>query len=114
MAKILLVEDNEQNRDMLVRRLQRKGHLVVTAGDGERAASLAGRVSGDSTVAYAIAFAQAENPDDLTVSAEAPPVAQVDEGNVPENVIIITAREALTAYAFAVDARLAQSSIHQS
>ena len=32
---VLLVEDNEVNRDMLVRRLQRAGHRVVTAGDGE-------------------------------------------------------------------------------
>ena len=34
---ILLVEDNEVNRDMLVRRLQRVGHKVATAGDGESA-----------------------------------------------------------------------------
>ena len=34
---ILLVEDNEENRDMLVRRLQRAGHQVTTAGDGEAA-----------------------------------------------------------------------------
>ena len=34
---ILLVEDNEVNRDMLVRRLQRAGHQVTTAGDGEAA-----------------------------------------------------------------------------
>ena len=34
---ILLVEDNEMNRDMLVRRLQRAGYLVATAGDGEAA-----------------------------------------------------------------------------
>ena len=34
---ILLVEDNEMNRDMLVRRLQRAGHKVATAGDGEAA-----------------------------------------------------------------------------
>jgi len=35
MAKILLVEDNEMNRDMLSRRLQRKGFEVVEAVDGE-------------------------------------------------------------------------------
>ena len=35
MAKILLVEDNKPNRDMLSRRLQRRGHDVLTAGDGE-------------------------------------------------------------------------------
>src|SRR5260370_6049790 len=34
MAKILLVEDNEMNRDMLSRRLQRKGYEVVIAVDG--------------------------------------------------------------------------------
>ena len=34
---ILLVEDNEMNRDMLVRRLQRAGYRVATAGDGEAA-----------------------------------------------------------------------------
>ncbi|QDG52376.1 response regulator [Persicimonas caeni] len=35
MAKILLVEDNEMNRDMLARRLQRKGYEVVVAEDGQ-------------------------------------------------------------------------------
>jgi CheY-like chemotaxis protein len=35
MARILLVEDNEMNRDMLSRRLQRRGHEVLTAVDGE-------------------------------------------------------------------------------
>lgn len=34
MAKILLVEDNEMNRDMLSRRLVRKGYGVVVAVDG--------------------------------------------------------------------------------
>ena len=34
MAKILLVEDNEMNRDMLSRRLARKGHEVSIAIDG--------------------------------------------------------------------------------
>jgi two-component system cell cycle response regulator DivK len=34
MAKILLVEDNEMNRDMLSRRLQRRGHQVLVAGNG--------------------------------------------------------------------------------
>ena len=35
MAKILLVEDNEMNRDMLSRRLGRKGHSVDIAIDGQ-------------------------------------------------------------------------------
>src|ERR1043165_8847643 len=34
MAKLLLVEDNEMNRDMLSRRLRRNGYEVVTAVDG--------------------------------------------------------------------------------
>ena len=34
MAKILLVEDNEMNRDMLSRRLARRGHEVSIAIDG--------------------------------------------------------------------------------
>jgi CheY-like chemotaxis protein len=34
MTKILLVEDNEMNRDMLSRRLERKGYQVVLAVDG--------------------------------------------------------------------------------
>ena len=34
MPKILLVEDNEMNRDMLTRRLQRHGFEVCCAPDG--------------------------------------------------------------------------------
>jgi len=47
MPKILLVEDNEMNRDMLGRRLQRKGFDVIMAVDG---------LSG-------IALAESEQPD---------------------------------------------------
>ncbi|WP_042477925.1 response regulator [Bacillus ndiopicus] len=36
MQTILLVEDNEMNRDMLARRLIRKGFSVVTAEDGQQ------------------------------------------------------------------------------
>lgn len=35
MAKLLYVEDNETNRDMLSRRLERRGYEVVLAVDGE-------------------------------------------------------------------------------
>ncbi|MGH1478760.1 MAG: response regulator [Geminicoccales bacterium] len=35
MAKLLYVEDNEMNRDMLSRRLSRRGHEVLIAEDGE-------------------------------------------------------------------------------
>ena len=41
MPKILLVEDNEMNRDMLSRRLERKGHRVVVAQDGRQGYLLA-------------------------------------------------------------------------
>ncbi|MFO1499524.1 MAG: response regulator [Verrucomicrobiota bacterium] len=41
MARILLVEDNEMNRDMLSRRLERRGHSVVLALDGEQGLALA-------------------------------------------------------------------------
>ena len=41
MAKILLVEDNEMNRDMLSRRLLKKGLEVVMALDGEQAIEMA-------------------------------------------------------------------------
>ena len=41
MTKILLVEDNEMNRDMLSRRLIRSGYEVVLAVDGEQGVALA-------------------------------------------------------------------------
>jgi two-component system, cell cycle response regulator DivK len=41
MAKILLVEDNEMNRDMLSRRLERRGYQVIIAVDGEEGSRLA-------------------------------------------------------------------------
>jgi CheY-like chemotaxis protein len=47
MPKILLVEDNEMNRDMLSRRLIRKGYEVVMALDGEQAVEMAGSHSPD-------------------------------------------------------------------
>jgi two-component system cell cycle response regulator DivK len=42
MAKILLVEDNEMNRDMLSRRLMRKGYEVVLAVDGLSGVEMSG------------------------------------------------------------------------
>ena len=41
MAKILLVEDNDMNRDMLSQRLERKGYQVLVAVDGAQAVSMA-------------------------------------------------------------------------
>ncbi len=47
MAKILLVEDNEMNRDMLSRRLARRGHEVVVGEDGQKGVDMAGSESPD-------------------------------------------------------------------
>ncbi len=45
MTKVLVVEDNEMNRDMLARRLRRKGFEVVLAADGESGIDAATRVA---------------------------------------------------------------------
>jgi CheY-like chemotaxis protein len=47
MTKILLVEDNEMNRDMLSRRLMRKGYEVIMALDGQQAIEMAAGESPD-------------------------------------------------------------------
>lgn len=56
MAKILLVEDNEMNRDMLCRRLARRGFDVVIAVDG----------------AQGVRMAQAEEPDLILMDMSLP------------------------------------------
>jgi CheY-like chemotaxis protein len=56
MARILLVEDNEMNRDMLSRRLERKGYQVALAVDGEQG----------------IAMAQSEKPDLILMDMSLP------------------------------------------
>src|SRR5439155_9550583 len=47
MTRILLVEDNEMNRDMLSRRLMRKGYEVVVATDGQEGVDMAKSQSPD-------------------------------------------------------------------
>ena len=47
MPRLLLVEDNEMNRDMLSRRLQRKGFEVAIATDGQQGLDLARAQSPD-------------------------------------------------------------------
>ncbi len=47
MATILLVEDNEDNRDVLTRRLQRCGHEVIVATDGAQGLSMASNLLPD-------------------------------------------------------------------
>lgn len=56
MTKILLVEDNEMNRDMLARRLARRGYEVIVAVDG----------------AQGVAVAQAELPDLIVMDMSLP------------------------------------------
>ena len=56
MAKVLLIEDNEMNRDMLSRRLQRKGYDVFMAADGEQG----------------VAAARAERPDLILMDMSLP------------------------------------------
>lgn len=41
MPKVLLVEDNEMNRDMLSRRLKRQGYEVLIAADGQQGVEIA-------------------------------------------------------------------------
>jgi two-component system, cell cycle response regulator DivK len=41
VAKILIVEDNEMNRDMLSRRLARRGYQIIMAADGEEGITVA-------------------------------------------------------------------------
>jgi CheY-like chemotaxis protein len=56
MAKILLVEDNEMNRDMLSRRLAKRGYEIVTAVDG----------------AEGVAKARSEHPDLILMDMSLP------------------------------------------
>jgi len=47
MPKILLVEDNEMNRDMLSRRLARRGYEIVVATNGQEGVDFASSASPD-------------------------------------------------------------------
>jgi CheY-like chemotaxis protein len=47
MPRVLLVEDNEMNRDMLSRRLQRRGYEVIIAVDGRQGVEMAQSSSPD-------------------------------------------------------------------
>ncbi len=93
MAKILLVEDNELNRDMLSRRLTRRGYDVAAAIDGEEA----------------LAMAAAQGPDLILMDMSLPVMdgwevtrrLKADEKTRPIPVI------ALTAHAMSGDRELA-------
>jgi CheY-like chemotaxis protein len=89
MAKILLVEDNEMNRDMLSRRLLRRGYEVVIAVDGEQGVSMA----------------QSDAPDIILMDISLPRIdgyeatRQIKADGATANIPII----ALTAHAMAGD-----------
>jgi two-component system, cell cycle response regulator DivK len=89
MAKILLVEDNEMNRDMLSRRLERRGYQVVIAEDG----------------ATGLAMAKAQSPDLILMDMSLPimdgweATRQVKAAPETKGIPVI----ALTAHAMAGD-----------
>ena len=83
MSKILIVEDNEMNRDMLSRRLERKGYVVVMAEDGKKGVDMS----------------KSENPDlilmDLSLPVmdgwEATSTIKADEETKSIPIIVLTA-----------------------
>jgi len=89
MPKILLVEDNEMNRDMLSRRLARKGFQVVMAIDGQQG----------------VEMAQSESPDLILMDMSLPVLdgwsatRRLKEISTTQSIPII----ALTAHAMAGD-----------
>ncbi|WP_439615441.1 response regulator [Shinella sp.] len=89
MVKILLVEDNEMNRDMLSRRLERRGYEVIFAHDGEEA----------------VARAEADAPDLILMDIGLPGIdgceatRRIRSGPAGTRLPII----ALTAHAMSVD-----------
>ncbi|MEI6392879.1 MAG: response regulator [Verrucomicrobiota bacterium] len=94
MAKILLVEDNEMNRDMLSRRLERKGYTVTCAVDGREG----------------VAKAQSQKPDLILMDMSLPVLdgwvaTQQLKGDAATRAIPVIA---LTAHAMAEDEKKAR------
>ncbi len=88
MTTLLLVEDNEMNRDMLARRLERKGFDVITAVNGEEA----------------IAAAKSEKPDLILMDMEIPIIdGWIATGQIKSTISANTPIIALTAHAMASD-----------
>ena len=89
MQKILVVEDNEMNRDMVGRRLERRGYEVVVAVDGQEGVDMA----------------QSENPDLILMDLTLPVLngweatRQLKQDTKTNGIPII----ALTAHAMASD-----------
>jgi len=95
MAKVLLVEDNEMNRDMLSRRLTKRGYSVVMAIDGRQG----------------VEMAVSEKPDIILLDMSLPVVdgweaAQQIKANEASKVVPLIA---LTAHAMAADRERAMS-----
>jgi two-component system cell cycle response regulator DivK len=94
MAKILLVEDNEMNRDMLSRRLERRGYSITLALDG----------------AEGLQKARAESPDLILMDMSLPVIdgweatRQLKADEATRHIPII----ALTAHAMANDEQRAR------
>jgi CheY-like chemotaxis protein len=93
-VKILLVEDNEMNRDMLSRRLVRNGYEIVMAVDGQQAVDMAA----------------SENPDIILMDMSLPVIdgweatRQVKANAATQTIPVI----ALTAHAMAEDEKKAR------
>ena len=89
MSKILIVEDNEMNRDMLSRRLERKGYEVVMAEDGQKGVDMS----------------KSENPDLILMDLSLPVMdgwsatSTIKDDNNTKDIPIIV----LTAHAMAGD-----------
>ena len=89
MSKILIVEDNEMNRDMLSRRLERKGYEVAMAEDGQKGVDMS----------------KSENPDLILMDLSLPVMdgweatSNIKEDDDTKNIPIIV----LTAHAMAGD-----------
>ena len=89
MTRILLVEDDEMNRDMLSRRLIRKGYEVAIAVDG----------------AEGVAMAASEHPDLILMDISLPVLSGLDAARQIKNDPVLAAIPviALTAHAMAGD-----------
>jgi len=89
MSKILIVEDNEMNRDMLSRRLERKGYEVAMAEDGQKGVDMS----------------KSENPDLILMDLSLPVMdgweatSNIKEDDDTKDIPIIV----LTAHAMAGD-----------
>jgi two-component system, cell cycle response regulator DivK len=74
--KILLVEDNEMNSDMLTRRLVRRGYEVVTASDGPTGVSMA-RSEQPNVILMDIALGEMDGWEATTLIKAAPETSSI-------------------------------------